>query len=97
MIADRAAWSAAEWPDVQMSSSVSYYALRVCPRSHARAWWDAARVHEATAPAAIRALLVGRTRVELSLAEARDALSWAERIPGWAADALPPVWIYPAA
>jgi hypothetical protein len=76
---------------MQMSSSVSYYALRVCPRSGARAWWEAA------APPAIRALLRGRTRVELGPGEARDALAWAEPVHGWADHPLPPVYIYPAA
>ena len=80
-----------------MSSSVSYYALRVCPRSGAQEWWNAARRAEATAPAAIRALLVGRTRVELSQREARDALAWAAGLDGWGEHALPPVWIYPMA
>ena len=80
-----------------MSSSVSYYALRVCPRSKGQTWWEAARRAEAEAPPAIRALLLGRTRIEVSPGEAHDALAWAERIQGWTDHALRPVWIYPAA
>jgi hypothetical protein len=81
---------------VQMNSLVSYYALRVCPRAEARAWWAAARRAQATAPPAIRALLLGRTRVELSPSEAHDALVWAEHLEGWTRNGLPPLWIYPA-
>jgi hypothetical protein len=79
-----------------MSSLVSYYALRVCPRAEAHAWWNAARRAQADAPTAIRALLSGRTRVELSLSEAHDALAWAAQLDGWAGHGLKPLWLYPA-
>jgi hypothetical protein len=78
-----------------MSSSVSYYALRVCPLAEGRGWWDAARLAQSTAPSAIRALLSGRTRVELSEPEAYEALAWAQHVEGWPSDQLPPFWIYP--
>jgi hypothetical protein len=94
MIADQAAWSTARCELPRMSLSVSYYALRVCPRSDTRAWWDAAGRAKAGAPPAIRALLSRRSRVELSQDEAREAISWAERVEGWGGPGLPPLWIY---
>jgi hypothetical protein len=46
---------------------------------------------------AVRAILAGRTRVELCAEEAIAALKWARSVQGWDPDALAPVWIYPAA
>jgi hypothetical protein len=47
------------------------------------------------APPAMRAILAGRHRVEVSADEAAAVLRWARRLDGWDPDALAPVWIYP--
>jgi hypothetical protein len=73
----------------------SYYALRVCLRADAPLWWSTATANAARAPAAMRAILNGRLRVELGADEAVAALAWARTIEGWPADGLPPVWVYP--
>jgi hypothetical protein len=75
----------------------SYYALRVCPRAHSPGWWAAARQAMADAPPAIRAILTGRSRVELSAAEAAEAIAWASGLPGWDSSGLTPLWVYLAA
>jgi hypothetical protein len=75
----------------------SYYALRVCPRADAPDWWVAARKGMTGAPPAIRAILAGRSRVEVTAAEAAEAITWASDLPGWNADRLTPVWVYPSA
>jgi hypothetical protein len=73
----------------------SYYALRVCSRAETPLWWASASAVAAGAPAAIRQILAGRTRVELSAQEAEEALAWARGIDGWDTDRLPPVYVYP--
>ena len=75
----------------------SYFALRVCPLAESPEWWRSARSATASAPPAIRAILAGRTRVEVSTADASAALTWARSLEGWDPDALAPVWVYPAA
>lgn len=75
----------------------SYYALRVCPRADTPAWWAAARQAMTGAPPAIRAILAGRSRVEVSEAEAAEAIAWASGLPGWDSNSLTPLWVYPAA
>jgi hypothetical protein len=75
----------------------SYYALRVCSRADTPAWWSAARQDVAGAPPAIRAILAGRSRVEVSAAEAAEAIAWASGLTGWDSGSLPPLWVYPAA
>jgi hypothetical protein len=62
--------------------SASYFALRRVPAAAAHAWWSAAR-RRPDAPPAVSALMAGRERVELSRAEAVDALTWAEAVGGW--------------
>jgi hypothetical protein len=42
----------------------------------------------------MRAILAGRSRVEVSPEEAWDALSWARSVDGWDG-ALAPVYMYP--
>ena len=74
----------------------SYYALRVCPDAAASPWWASARDAGSTAPPAIRAILAGRSRVELTAAEAENVLAWARTLPGWDDDSLAPLRIYPA-
>jgi hypothetical protein len=68
----------------------SYYALRVHEHSDASVWWTAARAASATAPPAIRAILAGRMRVEVTTEEAAVALAWASAVAGGA-----PLSLYP--
>jgi hypothetical protein len=72
-----------------------YFALRVCPRALTSPWWPAARLAFAGAPPAIRSILAGRRRVELSAAEASHALEWARALDGWDAQPLAPLHVYP--
>jgi hypothetical protein len=72
-----------------------YYALRVCPRAAASPWWSSARLAFSYAPPAIRAILTGRTRIELGAAEAREALEWARGIDGWETDGVTPLYVHP--
>jgi len=48
----------------------SYFALRTRPRADLPQWWLAAHQAAHAAPRAIRAILAGRTRVEVTAAEA---------------------------
>jgi hypothetical protein len=79
------------------SDAASYCVLRARPRDWAEPFWEAAELRH-DAPSAIRGFLAGRNRVELSRAEATDALDWASAVDGWA-DAEPkPLFLYdPAA
>jgi hypothetical protein len=52
----------------------TYYALRVRSDAVAPEWWAAAHARGADAPQPVRALLTGRTRVELSPEEAIRAI-----------------------
>jgi hypothetical protein len=52
-------------------------ALRVVSHDRSGTWWRRAFTERATAPPAIRALLSGRRRVELTRGEADAALAWA--------------------
>lgn len=61
----------------------SIVALRVVPDARADAWWSAAR-SSAHVPPAIKALLNGRTRIELTSEEADATLAWAASLSGWA-------------
>jgi hypothetical protein len=62
----------------------------------AAAWLAAARAREREAPPALRGLLRGRSRVELSQAEADAAIRWA-LAGGWDDEARPPLFIYDGA
>jgi hypothetical protein len=74
----------------------AFYALRICPKATADAWWSAVRSRH-DVPPAITALMHGRTRVELTRAEAGAAIAWAGRLDGWA-DAQPkPLHVHPHA
>jgi hypothetical protein len=75
----------------------TYYALRVCPVADAPAWWRAARAVAADAPPAVRAILAGRSRVEVTAAEAAAAIAWASALAGWDNDSLTPIWVYSTA
>jgi hypothetical protein len=72
-----------------------YYALRVHPRSLSADWWAAAHLRSAEAPPAVKALLAGRTRVELSAEEAVRAIHWAAQLSGWDANGIRPLVVYP--
>jgi hypothetical protein len=73
----------------------SYYALRVSPGVQTTRWWTCARAAGSSAPAAIRALLAGRARVEVSADEAAHVLAWARTLDGWAGDGAPPLRVHP--
>jgi hypothetical protein len=73
----------------------TYFALRLRPRAERSPWWGAALRSASTAPPSVRAILGGRSRVEVGAAEAVAALAWSRAIPGWEADGLAPLWVYP--
>ena len=73
----------------------SYYALRVSPDVQKSHWWSSARAAGASAPAAIRALLAGRARVEVSADEAAHVLAWARGLDGWTGEGGPPLRVHP--
>jgi hypothetical protein len=73
----------------------SYYALRVDARVDAPRWWAAARRAIALAPPAVRAILAGRSRVEVTAEEARAALAWARALVPGDADAPSPLRVHP--
>ena len=79
----------------EIRTNPQYYALRVHPRSLAAEWWAAAHARSAEAPPAVRALLGGRTRVELSAEEAVRAIHWAAQLAGWDANGIRPLLVYP--
>jgi hypothetical protein len=81
--------------EVNAPHARSYFALRVCPSAVAPTWWAAARHAAVGAPPAIRSILAGRSRVEVTADEATDALEWARTLDGWNDDALAPLWVYP--
>jgi hypothetical protein len=76
-----------------MSHYATYMALRVDSGAPADLWWTAASQRH-DAPAAIAALLGGRTRVEVTREEADRALAWAAGIAGWAASEPKPVFLH---
>jgi hypothetical protein len=77
-------------------SHLGYCALR--RRTTAAAWWSAARQRRDEAPAALLALLAGRTRVEVTGDEAAAALAWAQTVDGWSAAEPKPIFVHdPAA
>jgi hypothetical protein len=71
----------------------SYVALRVRTHAQASPWWEAAQRAADTAPPVMRSILAGRSRVELSEAEARAAIAWACSLDGWDYG-LAPVYVY---
>jgi hypothetical protein len=79
------------------ASLVTYSVLRVDSRATAPLWWRAASQRR-DAPAAITALLGGRTRVEVTREEAVQALAWAAAIADWPTADPKPVFVHePAA
>jgi hypothetical protein len=73
----------------------TYFALRVCERVHDTTWWESAHRAIDSAPLTIRSILAGRSRVEVTAEEAREALAWARTLDGWDADPHPTLWVYP--
>jgi hypothetical protein len=76
----------------QFEPASSYLVLRLDPG--ADEWLAAARGRAVDAPDAIRALLAGRSRVEVGPDEAERALAWAARLPGWREDVRPALFVY---
>ena len=76
----------------ELADAVTYVVLRLDPG--ADEWLAAARAHAAEAPDPARALLAGRSRVELGHAEAELALLWASRLPGWDENGRAPLFLY---
>jgi hypothetical protein len=74
--------------------SPSYNALRVGDGGALAEWWAEAHARKAHAPTAIRAILAGRTRIELTAQEAASAIDWASRLPGWESDGPAPLFVY---
>jgi hypothetical protein len=72
----------------------SYVALRVRAHAQASPWWESARRAAATAPPAMRPILAGRSRVEVSASDAHEAIAWACSLEGWDYG-LAPVYIHP--
>jgi hypothetical protein len=72
--------------------SPTYVVLRLDPA--AAEWLAAARGRGFEAPDPIRALLAGRSRVEIGRDEAEHALAWAAQLPGWDEDRRPPLLIH---
>jgi hypothetical protein len=69
-----------------------YVVLRL--DSGAEEWLEAARLRAFDAPHPIRALLAGRTRIEVERAESERVLTWAAQLPGWNDDGRPPIYVY---
>jgi hypothetical protein len=76
----------------RFAATSSYVVLRLDPA--AVVWLAAARRRGVEAPDPIRALLAGRSRVELGRDEAERALLWAAQLPGWDEDRRPPLFIH---
>jgi hypothetical protein len=76
------------------TAELSYLVLRPARSAETDGWWAAAARRRADVPAAVAALLRGRSRVEVSPDEADATLTWAEGLEGWA-DAEPkPLVLY---
>jgi hypothetical protein len=80
---------------IEPRTNAPYYALRVHSDNVAAEWWAEAHAHGAHAPRAVRALLGGRTRVELSAEEAVGAIDWAAQLSGWDDHGEHPLFVYP--
>lgn len=66
---------------LDLVESGSYYAIRVRADARATQWWSVVELAE-DPPLAMRALLEGRDRVEVSANEATEILAWAEPLDG---------------
>jgi len=72
------------------------YVLRAGGQAEDTRWWSSAIQALASAPPAVRAILSGRSRVEVSAEEAQAVLEWARALDGWDDDATAPLSSYPA-
>ena len=75
------------------SDAASYCVLRVCPQASADTFWSAVRARD-DVPHALRVLLAGRIRVEVTHQEAAEALVWVAGIRGWDGAEPKPVFLY---
>ena len=73
--------------------AASYCVLRVCPQAPAETFWSAVRAQR-DVPHAIRVLLAGRIRVEVSREEAAETLGWVAGISGWDGAEPKPLFLY---
>jgi hypothetical protein len=73
--------------------AASYCVLRVCPAASAETFWSAVRA-QSDVPHAIRVLLAGHIRVEVSRQEAAEALGWVAGISGWEGAEPKPLFLY---
>ena len=73
--------------------AASYCVLRVCPQAPAETFWSAVRAQHRV-PDAIRVLLAGRMRVEVTRQEAAEALLWVAGVSGWDAAEPKPLFLY---
>ena len=81
---------------IEARTNTAYYALRIRPEAVAPEWWAAAQAAGHEAPQPVRAVLGGRTRVELTAEEAVMAIHWASGLTGWDENGgLKPLFIYP--
>jgi hypothetical protein len=71
----------------------SYCVLRVRTAASADAFWSALRELD-DVPDAVRVLLTGRVRVELTRAEADAALAWLADVDGWDRAEPKPLFVY---
>ena len=83
-------------PSRAMTAPV-HYVLRVGEDAEGTAWWASAIRALASAPPPVRALLSGRSRVEVSAEEASEVLAWASSLDGWDDSGITPLAAYPAA
>jgi hypothetical protein len=75
------------------SDAASYCVLRVCPQASAETFWSAVRARH-DVPRALRVLLAGRIRVEVTRQEAAEALVWVAGISGWDGAEPKPLFLY---
>jgi ABC-type uncharacterized transport system YnjBCD substrate-binding protein len=81
---------------IEARTNPSYYALRVRPEAVAPTWWAAAHAAGHDAPRPVRAVLAGRTRVEITAEEAVLAMHWASHLSGWPGNGGPkPLFVHP--
>jgi hypothetical protein len=76
----------------RFATASPHVVLRLDPA--AAEWRAAARRRGFDAPEPIRALLAGRSRIEVGPAEADRALEWAAQLPGWSEDRRPPLFVH---
>ena len=76
-----------------MTSVAPYMALRRSSAESAQAWWEVAH-RQRDRPAAVTALIAGRSRVEVSPDEAASVLAWAGALAGWAAADPKPLFLH---